>query len=281
MRHPRWGRPGNTPRPDAAVRAPARHRDLRREGASPDLLQQQERLAAIGRVAAGVAHDFNNVVSDISLSAQILELQPGLDPTGRAQVSHIRREADRAAAMVWQILDFAHHGPIDRTAVDLHHLLSDLLASIRLTQPPRLPIGFRADNADHRVLADPGRIEQVVTNLVANANDAMGGDGRIDINLSREQVVSRHHVPVPGMAARDWIRVDVSDTGVGIPPQVLPRIFEPFFSTKPAGQGTGLGLAQVNGLMTQHDGHVHATSTVGVGTTVTLWFPALTGVRSS
>jgi signal transduction histidine kinase len=246
----------------------------------PEVLQQQERLAAIGRVAAGVAHDFNNVVADISLSAQILESQPGLDRTGRDQVSHIRREADRAAAMVWQILDFAHRGPIDRTAVDLDHFLVDLLASIRLTQPPRLPIDFRADDADHRVLADPGRLEQVVANLVANANDAMPGDGRIDIDLSRVQVVSRHHVPVPGMAAGEWIRVDVSDTGVGIPSEVLPRMFEPFFSTKSPGHGTGLGLAQVNGLMTQHDGHVHATSAVGVGTTVTLWIPALTGVRS-
>ena len=263
MRHRRPVRSGLPPLPDATVRTPGRHRAQQPDEAPTDVPAQQERLAAI------------------SLSAEILESQQGLDRTGREQVGHIRREADRAAAMVWQILDFAHHGPIDRTAVDLDHFFVDLLASIRLTQPARLPIGFESDAADHRVLADPGRLEQVVANLIANANDAMPGNGRIDIVLSREQVVPRQHVPRPGMVAGEWIRIDLSDTGVGIPPEVLPRIFEPFFSTKPAGHGTGLGLAQVHGLMTQHDGHVHATSTMGVGTTVTLWIPALTAARGS
>ena len=211
-------------------------------------------------MAAGVAHDFNNIVTVISVCAGLLESQDGLDETGREQVGHIRREADRAASLVWQILDFAHYGPIAPTPVDLDRFFADFLPVLRRAQPSGITIAFSADGAAHRVSADAGRLEQVLSNLAGNASDAMAATGRIDVTLTREG---------------DRIRIDVADTGGGIPPEVLPKIFEPFFSTKLAARGTGLGLAQVRSLVAQHDGRVDVKSVVGAGTTFTLWLPAV------
>lgn len=223
-------------------------------------LAEQARLAAVGRVAAGVAHDFNNIVTVISVCGRLLETQDGLDANGREQVAHIRREADRAAALVWQILDFAHCGPIARVPVDLDRFLADFLPVLRLAQPVGISMAFSRDDADHVVMADAGRLEQILSNLATNACDAMPTTGRIEISLT-------------GDAGR--VRIDVADTGTGIPLEVLPRIFEPFFSTKRAVHGTGLGLAQVQSLVTQHEGEIDVNSTVGAGTTFTVWLPAL------
>jgi two-component system cell cycle sensor histidine kinase/response regulator CckA len=227
---------------------------------SDDERAEQARLAAIGRVAAGVAHDFNNIVTVIGVCARLLEDQEGLDDTGRQQVDHIRREADRAASLVWQILDFAHRGPITRTAVDLDRFFDDFLPVLGQAVPAGITLTFCADDADHRVSADAVRLEQILSNLATNACDAMPTSGRIDIALTR---------------ADGRIRIDVADTGTGIAPDVLPRIFEPFFSTNRAVHRTGLGLAQVDDLVAEHDGTVEVTSSVGAGTTFTVWLPAL------
>lgn len=250
--------------------AMVRHRSEELRGQA----EQQNRLAAIGQLAAGVAHDFNNIVSAISVSAQLLESQPGLDQKGREQVGHIRREAERGASMIWQILDFAHRGPIARAPVDLDQFFADL-PLLRQTRPGEVSIRFQADSAEHQVMGDVGRLEQIMTNLATNASDAIPAAGRIDITLSREDVTCEPGSPVPGMVPGPWVRIAFSDTGTGIPPDVLPRIFEPFFSTKPSGHGTGLGLAQVYGLVSQHDGHIDVTSTPGQGTTATMWIPAV------
>ncbi len=222
---------------------------------------EQARLAAIGRMAAGVAHDFNNIVTVISVCARLLDDQEGLDENGRQQVGHIRREADRAASLVWQILDFAHRGPVTRTAVDLDRFFDDFLPVLRQALPAGITITFSSDDEDHRVSADPGRLEQIVSNLATNACDAMPTTGHIDISVCR---------------AGQQIGIEVADTGAGIPPDVLPRIFEPFFSTKGAVLRTGLGLAQVRDLVAEHDGTVDVRSTVGAGTTFIVWLPALT-----
>ena len=221
---------------------------------------QQARLAAIGRTAAGVAHDFNNIVTVISVCAKLLEDQDGLDEKGRQQVRHIRREAERAAALIWQILDFAHRGPITRTPVDLDRFFADFLPVLRQAQPPGIAVAFSRDDGDHHVLADAGRLEQILSDLATNACEAMPAPGLIDILLTR---------------TGERIRIDVADTGTGIPPDVLPRIFEPFFSTKHSLHGTGLGLAQVKDLVAEHDGTVEVASKVGIGTTFTVWLPAL------
>ncbi len=231
-------------------------------------LRRQDGLVAAGRLAAGVAHDFNNVVTVINLCAHLLESQPGLDDAGREQLGHIRRETERAASLVWQVLDVAQRGPIRRVAVDLDRFFADILPVLRRTQPPAVPILFRTDGRAHAVMGDAGRLEQVMSNLATNALGAIATVGRIDV------VVTRRDDGPAGVGPGPWVCIAFSDTGAGIPPEVLPRIFEPFFSTKPPGHGTGLGLAQVAGLVAQHDGHVRVSSTPGRGTTVTIWLPA-------
>jgi len=234
----------------------------------------QDRLAAIGRLAAGVAHDFNNIVTVISVCAELLDTQAGLDAAGREQVAHIRREAETAAGMVWQILDFAQRGPIERAPVDVDRMLAECLPVLRRAVPPQVSVTVDSDGAPHQVSGDAGRLEQVLSNLVNNAADAIPRAGRIEITVAGHAVTSESQAPIAGMALGRWVRIAVADDGDGIPPEVLPRIFEPFFSTKPTGRGTGLGLAQVYGLVAQHCGHVQASSVVGEGTTVEVWLPA-------
>lgn len=243
-------------------------------GAAED--PNQERLAAIGRVAAGVAHDFNNILTVITLCTELLGAQSELDEAGREHLRQIRRETERGASIVWQILDFAHRGPIVREPVDLDAFIVELLPVLRRTQPPGVSVTLRTDGTSHHVMGDAARLEQILSNLATNAADAIGSAGRIDIALDSV-------APKEGMAPTRWARVTFSDSGTGIPAEVLPRIFEPFFSTKQHGHGTGLGLAQVDGLVSQHEGHVRVSSVVDEGTAVEIWLPAIaaTGDRST
>lgn len=236
--------------------------------------RHQDRLAAIGRFAAGMAHDFNNLVTVIRLHAELLGSRPGLDTGSLEVLNHIRGEAEQAASLVWQILDFAHRDPIARVAVDCDAFCERMLAVMRRLCPSGVLVSLRSDSAGHVVLGDEGRLEQVVMNLTTNARDAMGAGGRLDVGLARVEVDDGLATPLPGLARGPWVRLEVSDTGAGIPAGLLPRVFEPFFSTKAPGRGTGLGLAQVYGLVLQHEGRVDIRSVVGEGTTVTVWLPA-------
>jgi two-component system cell cycle sensor histidine kinase/response regulator CckA len=221
----------------------------------------QERLADIGRVAAGMAHDFSNILTVIALCTDLLGAQSELDEAGREQLRLIRRETERGASMIWQILDYAQRGPMARAPVDLAVLIEELVPVLRRTQAPEVSITFHADDARHLVMGDAARLDQILSNLATNAADAISGTGRIDIGLDSPEV--------------GWVRVTFSDTGAGIPPEVLPQIFEPFFSTKPPGHGTGLGLSQVQSLISQHGGRVTVSTVLGEGTEVEIWIPAL------
>ncbi|MGQ0520562.1 MAG: ATP-binding protein [Actinomycetota bacterium] len=235
---------------------------------------RQDRLAAIGQFAAGMAHDFNNLVTVIRLHAELLGRRPGLDADTLREVAQIREQAEQAAAMVWQVLEFAHRDPITRAVVDLDPFCRELLPVLRRLCPPAVDVRLGTDGGDHRVLGDTGRLQQVLLNLATNARDAMPDGGRLDLTLSRVEVEPGPATPLPGMTLGPWVRVGVSDTGSGIPPEAVSRVFEPFFSTKEPGRGTGLGLAQVYGLVLQHEGRVDLQTVVGRGTTVTVWLPA-------
>lgn len=234
--------------------------------------RENERLAALGRVAAGVAHDFNNILTVVTLCANILDSQYEFDDRGREQLALIQRETERGASMVWQILDFAQRDPIVLAPVDLDAFFAELLPVFRRTHRPEVAVTFRTDGAPHWVMGDGARLEQSMINLATNSMDAIPDAGAIDIALDR---VGRRE----GRAAGPWIRITLSDTGAGIPPEVLPRIFEPFFSTKPHGHGTGLGLAQVQSLVAQHHGDIDVTSVPVQGTTVEIWIPAIARPR--
>ena len=265
--------------------------------------QQQERLAAVGQLAAGIAHDFNNVMATIVLYAQMTARSEGLSIRDRERMTVINEQAMHASNLIQQILDFSRRSALEQQPVDLLPLLKEQIKLLERTLPEHInidlaygPVLSGAEGPDEvdvslmdatlfTVSADPTRLQQVVMNLAVNARDAMPEGGELHIGLERVWIEDRKRAPLPEMEAGEWVRVTVSDTGTGIPSDVLPHIFEPFFTTKSAGEGTGLGLAQVWGIVNQHEGHVDVTTRVAtdceqsVGTTFTLYLPALESSR--
>jgi two-component system cell cycle sensor histidine kinase/response regulator CckA len=239
-------------------------------------LEQQERLAAVGQLAAGIAHDFNNLMAVIALSSQMLQKNPDLPDKDRRYLDMIRDRVGRATKLVGQILDFGRRSYLDRSPLDLLPLVQDLLASLERTLPENIRLELTSDRDEYIVHGDPARLQQALMNLAANARDAMPGGGRLRFALSSLAVGPDAPPPLPDMVAGDWVCLSISDTGAGIAPEHLPYLFEPFFTTKEPGQGTGLGLSQVYGIVEQHEGTIAAHSRPGAGTTFSIYLPLLT-----
>lgn len=249
-------------------------RDATEQSSLHRQLQRQERLAAVGQLAAGIAHDFNNIMSIIVAYAQLLGESPGLNERQRSQLDTIQQQALRATQMIRQILDFSRRSVMDRSTFDLLPLLKEQYKFLKQTLPENIELQLHYDQAEHIICADPTRIQQLLVNLAINARDAMPNGGLLRIELSRVHLDAAA-LPLPTMLPGDWLRLCVSDTGVGMTPDVLEHIFEPFFTTKPPGKGTGLGLAQVHGIVAQHEGHIMVESAPGAGATFSLYFPAV------
>lgn len=239
-------------------------------------LQRQERLAAIGQLAAGIAHDFNNLMGVIVLYAQLLSFSPGLSPRDRERLSTINQQAERAADMIRQILDFSRRSVLERQPLDLLPLLKEQIKLLQRIVPEHIEIGWKGKEDEYLVQADLTRIQQVIMNLAVNARDAMPQGGKLTFNLDRVHIKRKQELPLLGMEPGEWIRLAVTDTGSGILPDIMTHLFEPFFTTKEPGKGTGLGLAQVHGIVAQHGGQITVDSRAGAGATFTLYLPALT-----
>jgi len=250
--------------------------DVTREREARAQLQQQERLAAVGELAAGIAHDFNNLMTAIILYARMLEHSEGLSDRDRERVQVISQQGWHATRLIEQILDFSRRAVLERQPLDLLPLLKEHVKLLKHTLPENIEISLINGQDEYIVHADPTRIRQMVTNLAVNARDAMPEGGDLHIGLERITIGPGQSPLLPEMKPGDWIVVRMTDTGTGIPPEVLPRIFEPFFTTKGPGKGSGLGLAQVYGIVSQHEGRISVESQVGVGTTFTIYLPALT-----
>ena len=236
-------------------------------------LVQQERLAAVGGLAAGIAHDFNNILSIITLHVELSLLTPLLPPQHRQHLETIAQHSRRAAHLVQQILDFGHRAALHRLPLDLVPFLNEQVELMRRSLSENIKLSLSYGKDEYIVEADSTRIQQVLTNLVFNACDAMRDGGEVNISLERFRLMRQNVAPLPGMAQGEWVQVSVSDTGTGISPAVLPHLFEPFFTTKEPGKGIGLGLAQVYGLVKQHQGYIDVQSQVGEGTTFTIYLP--------
>jgi PAS domain S-box-containing protein len=244
-------------------------------------LRRQERLAAVGQLAAGIAHDFRNVLSTIILYAQ-MDLRKSDLPAEVAEDLHvIVTESKKAADLVQQILDFSSRAMIDRCAVDLWRFTERVLEVLGRTIPETIRIWLEvATDADERaftVWADRGRIQQVLTNLALNARDAMPHGGTLRFELSHLDLGADETAPVAGMAPGPWVCLAVSDDGTGMTEAVQAHLFEPFFTTKDVDEGTGLGLAQVYGIIRQHKGVIDVESAPGQGTTFRIYLPAYAG----
>lgn len=233
----------------------------------------RERLAAIGQVAAGVAHDLNNVVAAISLHAELLEKLPGIDADGRGYVAVIREQGRRASSLVWQVLDFANRSSLQLVDIDLAAFLVQLLPALHRMKPDDIDLVLRHDDQPYLARADPSGFGQIVMAVVSNAVEAIAGPGQITITVLRPSTDWDESPGHDGPLGRRCVRIEITDTGSGMDAEVLARAFEPFFSTKGQGEANGLGLALVRGLIGQHEGHIDLASVVGRGTTATIWLP--------
>lgn len=247
-------------------------RDVTREREQQQQLQAQERLAAVGQLSAGIAHDFNNILAVIVLYTQMLQREV-LPPKAGQRVDTIYKQAGHASRLVEQILDFGRKAVMKRQAFDLLPFLREQVELLGRTLPETIAVELEHEPGVYPVDADATRLQQTVMNLALNARDALPRGGRLRFSLAR--LAPEAVPPLAQMPAGDWIRLAVSDDGVGIAPEHLPHIFEPFYTTKGPGAGSGLGLAQVYGIVRQHDGYIDVDSSLGGGTTFTLFLPAL------
>jgi len=250
-------------------------RDVTQEREFQERLQQQDRLAAVGQLAAGIAHDFNNIMAVIVLYSGMLSRTLDLSPKGHEQLKVIARQAKQATKLIQQILDFSRRSILERQSLDLVPPLKEIVKLLQRTLPENIQVALDYAPGEYAVNADPTRLQQVFMNLAVNARDAMPTGGELCINLDRLRVQDGHSAPIQELGPGEWVRVIVRDTGTGIPPDLLSHIFEPFFTTKAPGKGSGLGLAQVYGIVTQHNGYIDVASTLREGTTFTLYLPAL------
>ena len=237
-------------------------------------IQRQERLAAIGQLASGIAHDFNNIMAVIVLYSQLVARSSMLSARDRERLLTIHQQAEHAAHMIRQILDFSRQGIMERRPLDLLPNIKEHVKLLQRTLPENIEVILTTEAAEYIVLADPTRIQQIVMNLALNARDALLDGGKLHLHLCHLATKERN-VPMAGMEPGDWVCLTVSDSGIGIPTADIPHLFEPFFTTKPPGQGTGLGLPQVYGIVHEHGGQIALESEVGQGTTVTIYLPEI------
>ena len=235
---------------------------------------QSMKMQAVGQLAGGVAHDFNNLLTAMVGFCDLLLLRhkPG-DPSF-ADIMQIKQNANRAANLVRQLLAFSRQQTLQPKVLDLTEVIAEISHLLRRLIGANIELAIVHDRDLRLVRADQGQIEQVIINLAVNARDAMTGGGKLTIrtrNVTLDEPIAHGEERVP---VGDYVVVSVEDSGTGIAAEHLSRIFEPFFSTKAVGSGTGLGLSTVFGIVKQTGGFIFVDSTVGKGTTFTIYLPA-------
>ncbi len=237
--------------------------------------RQTQKLEAIGTLAGGIAHDFNNILGAIIGYAELAKLRLTGNPTVSNYLSALLQGAHRASALVRQILAFSRQQEQQRALVQLRHVVAEPLALLRATIPSTIAFDSSLASDLPAVLADATQIHQVVMNLCTNAAQAMRDQpGRLEVRLEQCTVDAHLAETTLGLHPGPYVRLTITDTGPGMNAAVMARIFEPFFTTKAPGEGTGLGLAVVHGIMQSHEGAITVESEPGHGTTFRLYFPA-------
>ncbi len=240
-------------------------------------LQQSRRLESLGQLAGGVAHDFNNLLGVISNYASFAGEEIAKEPQARWQpvrddIEQVQKAADRAAGLTRQLLAFARQEVIQPRVLNLNDMVTSVEQLLLRTLGEHVELIIDLSDDLGPVLADAGQIEQVLVNLAVNARDAMRGGGKLTIQTANA-CIDEAAADQAALAPGNYVTVKVSDTGTGIPKEIIDRVFEPFFTTKQKGEGSGLGLATVYGIITQAHGHLRIYSEPGVGTVVTALLP--------
>ncbi|BAL92212.1 putative multi-sensor signal transduction histidine kinase [Actinoplanes missouriensis 431] len=246
-------------------------------------LQQSQRLESLGQLAGGVAHDFNNLLAVMlnytGFVAEQIQEAADADPGGPwpqagRDLQQVLRAGQRATELTHQLLAFGRREVVRPRVLDLNVVIREVEQLLLRTLGEHIRLQAELEPELWPVLADPGQIEQVLVNLAVNARDAMPGGGTLTLHTGNVEITAGDDTEArPAVAPGRYAELRVADTGTGIPPEVLERVFEPFYTTKPPGQGTGLGLATVYGIVTQAGGTADLRSTVGAGTVFTVLLP--------
>jgi len=254
---------------DGTIEDVTQHRQLE------ERYQQAQKVQAIGQLAGGVAHDFNNILTVISGYSHVLLAKPNLSEDERRSLASIRDAGDRAAALTRQLLAYSRKQRLQPRIIHLNAITAEMDPMLQRLLGENIKIRTIAMSGLAAVKADPSQIQQVVMNLVVNARDAMPGGGVLTIETANTALGEEYTRTHPDVLPGNYVMLAVSDTGTGMTPEVQARLFEPFFTTKAPGYGTGLGLATCHGIVKQSGGHIVAYSEVGHGTTFKVYLPSV------
>ncbi|HZT20913.1 MAG TPA: PAS domain S-box protein, partial [Dongiaceae bacterium] len=249
------------------------YRDITQAKRRDDELAHSQRLAAVGELSGGMAHELNNLLMVISGGLELIQERAAADP-GTAELTGMASTAVRRGAdLIRQVLAFARQQPLAPRLTDLNALIAEALTPLPQLLGERIRLEFRRGEPLWRSVIDPGQLQTALVNLALNARDAMADGGRLTIETANRSLDEDFVAPFADLRAGDYVMIAVSDEGCGMAPEIAQRAFEPFFTTKPVGQGTGLGLSMVFGFVKQSGGHVQIESDVGRGTTVRIFLP--------
>lgn len=252
-------------------------REIGAQLALEERLGRVQKLEALGRLAGGIAHDFNNILVAIFSYADLADLDAEDPAQVQSHMDGLRAAAQRARDLVQQILTFSRRQGDDRSRTAMHPIVNEALRFLRSSVPSSIEIRARVDPSTPEVLGAPVQLHQVVMNLCVNATQAMGTAGVLGVELGGVAGSAELARRVPELApSAEYVRLVVEDTGKGMSAETLSRIFEPFFTTKTGGEGSGLGLAVVHGIVKTHDGAITVESALGRGTRFEIYLPALT-----
>ena len=241
---------------------------------------QSQKMQAVGQLAGGVAHDFNNLLTAMIGFCDLLLTRHQAEDPSFADIMQIKQNANRAANLVRQLLAFSRRQTLQPKTLSVAAALDDLTGLLTRLIGENIDLDIAAGSATHFIRIDPGQFDQVIINLVVNARDAMRGGGSVTINtqaVALEQSLQKGHEVMPAGA---YVLITVMDTGGGIAKENIGLIFDPFFSTKGVGEGTGLGLSTVYGIIRQSEGYIFVDSAKGEGTTFSIYLPAYADIQT-
>ncbi len=242
---------------------------------------QSQKMQAVGQLAGGIAHDFNNLLTAMIGYCDLLLQRHRAGDASFADIMQIKQNGNRAAALVRQLLAFSRQQKLEVLQLDISDILAELSHLLRRLIGQGIELDLHHGRNLGMVRVDPGQLEQVIINLAVNARDAMPNGGRLTVATQVETAKFARRMGHETMAPGNYVAISVSDTGSGMSPDVQARIFEPFFTTKPVGSGTGLGLSTVYGIVRQTGGFVKVDSTLGTGTTFTIYLPQMAPVEDT
>ncbi|MEP6619559.1 MAG: PAS domain S-box protein [bacterium] len=248
--------------------------DITEQRQLEEQFRQSQKMEAVGQLAGGVAHDFNNILSAMMMQAELAGMEPNLPLETRELLLDIKAAAERAAKLTRQLLTFSRRQVLQPRPVDLNEVVTSLTKMLQRILGEDVSLTLNLHSRTLMTRADAGMLDQLLMNLVVNARDAMPDGGRLTIETGERELTDEDAHLIPDATPGPHVWFSVTDTGTGISAEHLSHIFEPFFTTKEAGKGTGLGLATAFGIVKQHDGVLQVDSAMGAGTTFRILLPA-------